>query len=148
MGEVEVGCGTDGLHGADPTSLTFFSRLADAETFTRQAYAETYRRGTESAGVVCAVQDGAEWLQGLVDVLRADAVRILDFPHAVEHLTTAAQPSLGSGTPAFTAWLDQQAHTLKHAPDGARPVLAAPAPLPTPAPLPPHPPPAPPNRAS
>src|SRR5260370_34718542 len=104
--------------------------MADAETFPRQVYAETYRRGTESARVVCAVQDGAEWLQGLVDVLRADAVRILDFPHAVEHLTTAAQPSLGSGTPAFTAWLDQQAHTLKHAPDRARPVLAPPAPLP------------------
>jgi len=75
--------------------------------------------------VVCAVQDGAEWLQGLVDVLRPDAVRILDFPHAIEHLTTAAQPVLGIGTPALTAWLDEQAHTLKHAVDGARQVLTA-----------------------
>lgn len=38
--------------------------------------------GNASAGVdqttaVCAVQDGAEWLQGLVDYQRADAVRIL-----------------------------------------------------------------------
>jgi hypothetical protein len=41
---------------------------------------EAHQRGTESVGVVCAVQDGAEWLQGLVDVLRPDAVRILDFP--------------------------------------------------------------------
>jgi len=131
IGEVEVGRGTDGLPEAHTTNLTYFSRLADAETFTRQSYVETYRRGTESAGVVCAVQDGAEWLQGLVDVLRADAVRILDFPHAVEHLTTAAQPSLGIGTPAFTAWLEHQTHTLKHAPDGARQVLAALAHLPT-----------------
>jgi hypothetical protein len=29
---------------------------------------EAYQRGTESATIVCAVQDGAEWLQGLVDV--------------------------------------------------------------------------------
>jgi hypothetical protein len=29
---------------------------------------------------VCAVQDGDEWEQGLVDVLRPDTVRILDFP--------------------------------------------------------------------
>src|SRR5260370_28567400 len=115
MGEVEVGCGTDGLPEAHTTNLTYFSRLADAETFTRQAYAETYRRGTESAGVVCAVQDRAEWLQGLVDVLRADAGRILDFPHAVEYLTTAAQPTRGIGTPAFTGCVDQQTHTLKHA---------------------------------
>jgi hypothetical protein len=89
-----------------PPTLTYFSRLADAETFTRQAHVETYQRGTESARVVCAVQDGAEWLQGLVDVLRPDAVRILDFPHAVEHLTGAAQPVLGTGTPGFTEWLD------------------------------------------
>src|SRR5207253_128920 len=98
----------DGLPEAQTTNLTYFSRLADAETFTRQAYVEAYQRGTESAAVVCAVQDGAEWLQGLVDVLRPDAVRILDFPHAVEHLTAAVQPVLGAGTPAFTEWLDQQ----------------------------------------
>ena len=130
IGEVEVRRGGDGLPEAKTTNLTYFSRLADAETFTRQAYVEAYQRGTESAGVVCAVQDGAEWLQGLVDVLRPDAVRILDFPHAVKHLTAAAQPVLGNGTPAFTAWLDQQAHTLKHAADGARQVLAALARLP------------------
>ncbi|HEY8744271.1 MAG TPA: ISKra4 family transposase [Chloroflexota bacterium] len=130
IGEVEVQRGADGLPEAHTTNLSYFSRLADAETFTRQAYVEAYQRGTESAGVVCAVQDGAEWLQGLVDVLRPDAVRILDFPHAIEHLTAAAQPSLGSGTPTFSAWLDQQAHTLKHAADGARQVLATLARLP------------------
>src|SRR5216683_2951854 len=125
IGEVEVGRGTDGLPEAHTINLSYFSRLADAETFTNLAYVETNRRGTESASVVCAVQDGAEWLQGLVDVLRPDAVRILDFPHAVEHLTAAAQASLGIGTQAFTTWLDQQAHTLKHAVDGVRQVLAA-----------------------
>jgi hypothetical protein len=79
---------------------------------------------------VCAVQDGAEWEQGLVDVLRADAVRILDFPHAVEHLTAGAQPVLGLDAAELRLWLDQQAHTLKHAADGARQVLAALAKLP------------------
>jgi hypothetical protein len=130
IGEVAVRPSADGLPEAHTTNLTYFSRLADAEMFTRQAYVEAYQRGTEVAGVVCAVQDGAEWLQGLVDVLRPDAVRILDFPHAVEHLTAAAQPVLGIGTPAFKAWLDEQAHTLKHAADGARQALAALARLP------------------
>lgn len=125
IGEVEVRCSADGLPEAHTTNLSYFSRLADAETFTRQAYVETYRRGTESAGVVCAVQDGAEWLQGLVDVLRPNAVRILDFPHAVEHLTAAAQPVLGIGTPQLQVWLDEQTHILKHAADGARQVLTA-----------------------
>src|SRR5438045_3780072 len=100
------------------------------ETFIQGAYVEAHRRGTETAKAVCAVQDGAEWLQGLVDVLRPDAVRILDFQHAIEHLTAAAQPVLGSGTPELKVWLDEQAHTLKHAADGARQVLAAVAQLP------------------
>jgi hypothetical protein len=130
IGEVGVQRGADGVPEAHTTNLTYFSRLADAATFTRQAYVEAYQRGTESAGVVCAVQDGAEWLQGLVDVLRPDAVRILDFPHAVEHLTGSAQPVLGNGSLACTAWLDQQAHTLKHAADGARQVRAGLARLP------------------
>ena len=130
IGEVELRRGAVDVPEAHTTQLTYFSRLADAETFTRHAYVEAHRRGTESAGVVCAVQDGAEWEQRLVDVLRPDAVRILDFPHAVEHLTAAGQPVLGLGTPALRAWLDQQAHTLKHAADGVRQVLVALAQLP------------------
>lgn len=130
IGAVEVRPGADGLPEAQTTDLTYFSRMADADTFTRQAYVEAYRRGTETANVVCAVQDGAEWEQSLVDVLRVDAVRILDFPHAIEHLTAAAQPVFGIGTPTLQAWLDEQAHTLKHAVDGARQVLLALAQLP------------------
>jgi hypothetical protein len=130
IGAVETRPGADGLPEALTTDLSYFSRLADAETFIRQAYVEAHRRGTETARVVCAVQDGAEWEQGLVDVLRPDAVRILDFPHALEHLTAAAQPVLGIGTAALKAWLDEQAHTLKHATDGVRQVLSAVATLP------------------
>jgi hypothetical protein len=129
IGEVQVRRDGDGLPEVQTTDLSYFSRLADADGFTQQAYVETHRRGTENAKVVCAVQDGAEWEQGLVDVLRPDAVRILDFPHAVEHLTAAAQPVFGVAT-ELTAWLDQQAHTLKHAADGARQVLTALAQLP------------------
>jgi len=125
ISRVEQRVAADGASATHPTELSYVSRLAEAETVTRLAYMEAHRRGTESAGVVCAGQDGADWLQGLVDVLRPDAVRILDFPHAVEHLTTAAAPVLGLGTPSLQAWLDQQPHTLKHAPDGARQVLGA-----------------------
>jgi hypothetical protein len=130
IGEVQMRPGEDGLPEAHTTNLTYFSRLADAEAFTRQAYVEAYRRGTEVAGVVCAVQDGAEWEQGLVDILRPDAVRILDFPHAVEHLTATAQLVLGMSTPELKLWLDEQAHTLKHATNGVRHVLSALAQLP------------------
>jgi hypothetical protein len=58
--------------------LSYCSRLADATRFEQATLLETHRRGLERASEVCAVQDGAEWLQGLVDYHRADAVRILD----------------------------------------------------------------------
>ncbi len=58
--------------------LSYFSRLSDAASFAEAALVETHRRGLERATEVCVVQDGAEWLQGLVDYHRADAVRILD----------------------------------------------------------------------
>ena len=58
--------------------LSYFSRLSDAASFEEAALVETHRRGLERASEVCAVQDGAPWLQGLVDYQRADAVRILD----------------------------------------------------------------------
>jgi hypothetical protein len=104
----------DGTPGARAVDLSYFSRRADAAAFTRHATVELARRGTEHAAVVVGVMDGAPWLQGFLDYHRPDAVRILDFPHAVEHLASAAQATFGVGTPQATAWLDTQAHDLKH----------------------------------
>lgn len=123
VGAVEAAREPDGAAGARAVAPSYFSRLADAATFTRQATVELARRGTEQAEVVVGVMDGAAWLQGFLDHHRPDAVRILDFPHAVEHLASAAQAVCGVGTPEATAWLDLQAHRLKH--DGPDAVLTA-----------------------
>src|SRR5438105_10401311 len=77
--------------------LSTFSRLSDAERFTQACLVETHRRGLERAAAVCAVQDGAEWLQGLVDYHRADAVRILDFAHAAEYINEIGQAVQAAG---------------------------------------------------
>lgn len=93
---------------------SYLARLADAASFGWQATLETHRRGTLTAGTVVAVQDGAEWLQGLVDLQCPDAVRILDFPHALGHLAEVAQAVFGTGSAAASEWLGTQAHTLRH----------------------------------
>jgi len=85
IGEVPSGC-------ADPEkvhvgNLSYFSRLTDAAHFPDVAEVETRRRHLVQAKEVCAVMDGADWLQTFVEIHRRDAVRILDFPHAAEHLT-------------------------------------------------------------
>jgi hypothetical protein len=62
--------------------------------------------------------DGAAWVQGFLDDHRPDAVRVLDFPHAVAHLTGAAQATVGVGTAAAQTWLTEQAHVLTHGDPG------------------------------
>jgi hypothetical protein len=113
VGRIEERTTARGERVVQTQDLSYYSRRADAETFTRFAWGELYRRGTPTAGTVVGVMDGAEWLQGFLDSHRPDAVRILDFPHAVEHLTAAGQASLGVGTDATAAWLATQAHELK-----------------------------------
>ena len=103
-----------GPHFVRTAELSYFARRASAEELRRLAWPELYRRGIETAGTVCAVQDGAEWLQSFVDVFRPEAVRILDFPHAAEYLSAAAQAVLGAGTVATSEWLGEQLHELKH----------------------------------
>lgn len=92
------------------TDLSYFSRLADHATFSWQATVETHRRGTATAGTVCAVADGADWCQQFVDLQRPDAVRILDFPHAVGYLAQAAQAVWGARQPGGQPVDDPRRH--------------------------------------
>ena len=84
--------------------VSSFSRLAEAERFAEAALVETHRRGLERAAEVCAVQDGAEWLQGLVDYHRADAVRILDFAHAASAISDIGEAVRAAGGRLPAGW--------------------------------------------
>lgn len=92
--------------------LSYFSRLADADTFGRLATVETQRRGTTTAGTVVGVVDGALWCQGFLDLHRHDAVRILDFPHAVGYLARAADALYPRDPVRARTWLADQRRTL------------------------------------
>jgi hypothetical protein len=109
--------------------LSYFSRLTDAATLCRQARVELQQRGTQTAELVAMVSDGSVWIQAIPDTYRPDAVRILDFPHAAEYLTEAAQASLGTQPLVLHTWLAEQTHALKH--QGPETVLAALRLLPT-----------------
>jgi hypothetical protein len=96
------------------TALSYFPRLAGAATSTESATAETHRRGVEAAGVVCAVADGAEWIQGFVAVHRPDAVRILDVPHAAGYLGQVAAAVWPDDPARQRARRAAQRHELEH----------------------------------
>jgi hypothetical protein len=122
IGEVQPPVEVKGEQVIHTRNHSYFSRLTDADTFQRLSLVETHRRGVETAQAVGAVTDGSEWIQGFVDYHRPDAVRILDFPHAGEHLNGVGQLFYGEGSPQAQSWLAEQLHQLKHT--GPAPVLA------------------------
>lgn len=114
IGEIQPPVLEQGELVVHTTNLSYFSRLTEHETFTRLATVETHRRGTERASVVCAVNDGAEWIQGFVDLQRHDAVRILDFSHAASYVAQVGQAVWGEGSVEVKTWLAATLHQLKH----------------------------------
>lgn len=94
------------------TALSYFSRLADHETFARLATVETQRRGVATAEVVVAVSDGALWAQEFVDYHRPDAVRILDWCHAAGYLGKVAVACFGAAEGGAGRWLAAQVREL------------------------------------
>jgi hypothetical protein len=96
-------------------NLSYFSRKLNAAEFQRLALVEMHRRGVEEAREVAAIVDGAEWEQGFIDYHCPRATRILDFPHAAEHLNHIAENLYGEHTPASQAWLMERLHHLKQA---------------------------------
>src|SRR5258708_19468212 len=102
IGEVETHRSPQGNEQVKVTHLSYFSRMTDADTFEQLAEVELRRRGVRKAQAICAVTDGAVWLQHFIDLHRPDAVRILDFPHAAEYVSTigTAIPTTGLRFPS------------------------------------------------
>jgi hypothetical protein len=96
------------------TNVSYVARRAEVGEFVQQALGETHRRGVETAERVVWLVDGGVWCQEIADTHRPDALRVLDFPHVVEHLTAAAEATFGAKTTASQAWVSAQAHELKH----------------------------------
>lgn len=103
IGERQVG---DAL-----TTLTYTATLGTAEAFGYEALGELMRRGVPLATDVVTVNDGAEWIQGFVDLHCPQAHRVLDFAHAAEYLAQAATEAYGEGTTAQQEWFTTQRHT-------------------------------------
>jgi hypothetical protein len=122
IGEVAPPVLEEGTAVVQTHNLSYFSRLTDSTTFAHLALGEIQRRGVERARRVAAVMDGAVWLQGFVDLHCPEAVRILDFPHAVGYLHAIGETAGPDGRLLSAAQVSQLAHALKH--DGPTEVLA------------------------
>ncbi len=114
IGEVKEQRAPDAEQESQVDDLSYFSRLTDAQTFADVAEVEMRRRKVVQAERVCAVTDGADWLQSFIDLHRADALRILDFPHAAEHISLLLEALEKAGMIFPANLLHRSLHRLKH----------------------------------
>lgn len=96
--------------------ISYFSRSYPIREFEQYALSELHRRGVFNAGQVVTVNDGSDWIQSFTDYHFPQATRILDFRHALDHVSAAGQAVWGEGTDAFKQWFAAMSHQLKHAP--------------------------------
>jgi len=86
----------------------------DPVDFGAAVQAEARRRGLGRARKVYVVIDGAVWLWKITADRFREAVALLDFHHASEHLWAIAHVLHGEGTPQGRAWIEPLLHQLKH----------------------------------
>lgn len=96
--------------------ISYFSRSYRIREFERYALAELHRRGVDNAERVVTVNDGSEWIQSFIDYHLPQAVRILDFRHALDYVVAAGQAVYGENNEAFRRWYQPLPHQLKHKP--------------------------------
>lgn len=113
----------DGQPTVRTERVSYVARWEPAARFGETITLEAQRRGVDEAAVVVSPNDGAEWIQGNLDLVAPQAVRILDFPHAIEHLGAVAALVYGEGRTEATAWVATQRRALRAR--GAAPLLAA-----------------------
>jgi hypothetical protein len=98
-------------HGPEPGERSVVGTLGNWESLGDHLSALADRRGYARAAQRVVVSDGAEVLRSVRERCFSDAVFILDWVHAVEHLHDTAVAGLGPG-PKAEAWYEQQKDRL------------------------------------
>ena len=82
--------------------------------FGRRVQAEARRRGLGKVARVYVVADGGVWIWNLVADRFAEAVGVLDFYHASQHLWALAHALHPEDEPGARAWVEPLLHQLRH----------------------------------
>ena len=98
----------------DLDSTTYVASFETAADFGHRLHREALRRNLLQAGKVIILGDGALWIWDLVAIHFPQAVQILDFYHACEHLKKLAQVLEQLDAPAAQALFDRWRDCLLH----------------------------------
>lgn len=95
--QIKIGCvftqslDSKGHPQRDPCSSTYVSTFGEVTDLSALLYAEALKVGYATAHTTVFLGDGAEWIWNMVKDRFRDAVQIVDFYHACEHLHTLCQ---------------------------------------------------------
>jgi len=95
---------TDKYDGAKARTKTFAATMQPWEEFGGMLCVEAYKRGYVEAKEKLFISDGAQSLKTFRQDHFPEATFILDWYHAVEHLSGCAKAAFGEGTDESAAW--------------------------------------------
>jgi hypothetical protein len=91
---------------------SYVAALGGPETIGGLLWQEAVRRGWQQAFDTEVVADTAAWIWNLATDYFYDSVQIVDWYHAVEHLSTAAEHAYPDALPTRHRWLKEHKTTL------------------------------------
>lgn len=104
----EAKCVTCYWEGADGTRETRYAvRFEGAADFVSHVWALASRCGLERAKRVVLLGDGAEWIWKHIGGLLKEAVCIVDWYHALEHVWACGRVLHGDGTDETRRWVEE-----------------------------------------
>ena len=86
--------------------IRYAVRFENAAEFVAYVWALACRCGLERAKQVVLLGDGAEWIWRHVGGLLKEAVCIVDWYHAIEHVWACGRALHGEGTPETKSWVE------------------------------------------
>jgi len=107
--EAKCGIVYQTVQEGDKTKISnakYTATLQRAEAFGEQVYALAFDQGVENAIKLACLGDGATWIWNSFSLHYPDAVQILDFFHATEHLDEVAKAWYGEDSEKAKCWLE------------------------------------------
>jgi hypothetical protein len=93
-------------------AISYYGDIKEAEEFGRLMYLKGRQQGAHKAEEIVFAADGAKWIWNLVEEHFPDAVQIVDWYHAAEHIWAVAHAVYGEGSNAAQEWAEARLDEL------------------------------------
>jgi len=101
----------DGEWSIQAQSITYYADICPASEFGHSVWRSGVARDAQLAHELVILGDGADWIWNMVSAHFPNAIQILDWFHASEHLAPVAQAAFSSQE-AQAAWISQMKQLL------------------------------------